>query len=53
MYFELTVSAQGSSQLPLSSESMNSIADVGHADSQAGAPPHRLHLLAVSVIGNV
>src|SRR5205823_10880791 len=48
-----TLLPQGSSQLPEPSPSTHSIAAVGQAAAQAGAPPHRLHLLALEVSGSV
>src|SRR5438105_306012 len=43
-----TLSPHGPSQLPLPSPSDHSMAPVGQAVAQAGWPPHRLHLLALS-----
>src|SRR5205823_1184965 len=48
-----TLFPQGSSQLPEPSPSTHSIAAVGQAAAHAGAPPHRLHLLALEVSGSV
>src|SRR5262249_21487372 len=48
-----TLSPQGPNQLPTPSPSAHSIAPVGQATAQAGLPPQRLHLLALSVPGSV
>src|SRR5438876_7477977 len=48
-----TLSPQGFSQLPAPSPSTHSIAAVGQAAAHAGAPPHRLHFLALEVSGSV
>src|SRR5260370_29900900 len=48
-----TLSPQGLNQLPPPSLSAHSMAPVGQAVAQAGLPPQRLHLLALSAPGSV